>query len=148
MSTNTTERVGQIKTEIKMRNEQLAAQASERNNGILTPVAKLAHHEAVHALHVELIGLIEGGSTAPAAAPTQAAVAPVKATPAAVKVAPKATTAPTTTEAKPTTAATSEATCTLKVETVKALAEYNAIDENDSKARAAFRESHKKELGL
>ncbi len=140
-----TDRIGQIKTEIKIREEQLAAQASERNNGILTPVAELAHHKAVHALHVELIGLIEGetGGTAPAPASAPAAVAPVKTTPAAVKVAPKATT-----EAKPTTAATSEATVRLKPETVKALEAYNAIDPNDAKARQAFREAHAAELGL
>jgi len=141
-----TDRIGQIKTEIKIRNEQLAAQASERNNGILTPVAELAHHKAVHALHVELIGLIEG-STAPAPAS-----APVKAI--APAPAPKATTAKVETKAAvkvettTTKAETSEATVRLKPETVKALDAYNAIDPDDAAGREAFRRANAKALGL
>ncbi len=155
------ERVQKLTTQLEARQEVYDAECEEaggiHKRGL---VPRIAHAEGICKIQGEIIEALKaelaGAPAAPEAvdpvlarwerASAEAKVAPVKAI--APAPAPKAPAATTTPAAKPTTAATSEATVRLKPETVKALDAYNAIDPNDAKARAAFRDSHKAELGL
>ncbi len=115
--------------------ETLTQLFTEAQARLATPVEQLAYAERL--IRAQAAAIKEQNSALAALAPrTPTAPSAPKAAPAAT--APKAPTA---------AAATTPAGGRSKVQ-ADVLAEYNAIDPNDAKARAAYRDANAAELGL